>query len=388
MSRSDNSISTLYPSLHSLSRVHEDLRSLKTRKLTNEEIEHLKQHGNHSSDASWSNVSVMITEEEGELFYIDCFFIGDNVISFQKGEVRFSDDLCLPACVRTTTFKNCVIFPNCFFSNNTLAENCVFLSGSVCMSNGRLTCKPSASFGNGQLCNVGNETGGYSIKLDGDLFYTDMRQLLEEGIQPVFEPIREDRCVIGPSACIEYCSLLDSVFIGEGCHIIASMLVDCTVLGSRANRTLVSNGNATSSILQWGVHFETGSNCVCSLLCEHSFTDCNAKIINSVIAPNTGVSSGECNSSLVGPFIGFHHNSVLISAIWYKGKGNIGYGANIGSNHTGRLPDQELIPGEGLFFGLGCNIKYPCNFMNAPYSLIASGITTLPQVGARRDDDA
>lgn len=261
------------------------------------------------------------------------------------------------------------------------------------------------------MCNVGNETGGYAIKIDGDLFYTDMKQLLEEGMQPVFAPIQEDRCVIGPSACIESCSLLDSVFIGEGCHIIASMLIDCTVLGSRVNRTMyssavpfkpsVSNGNATSSILQWGVHFETGSNCVCSVLCEHSFTDCNAKIINSVIgtvvihssilAPNTGVSSGECNSSLVGPFIGFHHNSVLISgthtsaisfeAIWYKGKGNIGYGANIGSNHTGRLPDQELIPGEGLFFGLGCNIKYPCNFMNAPYSLIASGITTLPQVG-------
>lgn len=33
----------------------------------------------------------------------------------------------------------------------------------------------------------------------------------------------------------------------------------------------------------------------------------------TLLAPNTGVSSGECNSSLVGPFIGFHHNSVLIS---------------------------------------------------------------------------
>ena len=75
---------------------------------------------------------------------------------------------------------------------------------------------------------MGNETGGYSIKLDGDLFYTDMRQLLEEGTQPVFEPIREDRCVIGPSACIEYCSLLDSVFIGEGCHIGK----DCRVGGA------------------------------------------------------------------------------------------------------------------------------------------------------------
>lgn len=87
----------------------------------------------------------MITEEEGDLPYIDCFFIGDNVISFQKGEAKCSEDLCLPSCVRTTTFKNCVVFPNCFFSNNTLVENCVFLSGSVCMSNGRLTCKRDSS---------------------------------------------------------------------------------------------------------------------------------------------------------------------------------------------------------------------------------------------------
>ena len=64
----------------------------------------------------------------------------------------------------------------------------------------------------------------------------------------------------------------------------------------------------------------------------------------------------------------------------FEGKGNIGYGANIGSNHTGRLPDKECYPGEGVFFGLGCNIKYPCNFQHAPYSLIASGITLLPQV--------
>ena len=66
-------------------------------------------------------------------------------------------------------------------------------------------------------------------------------------------------------------------------------------------------------------------------------------------------------------------------ALWFHGKGNIGYGANIGSNHTGRLPDQECIPGEGVFFGLGCNIKYPCNLQNSPYSIIASGVTMLPQ---------
>ena len=155
-------------------------------------------------------------------------------------------------------------------------------------------------------------------------------------------------------------------------------------------RIRVWNGNVENSILQWGCSFESGSNCSDSMLCEHTDTSCNAKIVNSIIAPNTGVSSGECNSSLVGPFIGFHHNSVLIScrrftgeliiALWYEGKGNIGYGANIGSNHTGRLPDQESIPGEGVFFGLGCNIKYPCNLLHSPYSIVASGVTMLPEV--------
>ena len=78
-------------------------------------------------------------------------------------------------------------------------------------------------------------------------------------------------------------------------------------------------------IIQWGCSIESGTNAELSLFCEHTTAICNAKIINSVIgtfsdhvimihlAPNTGVSSGECNSSLVGPFIGFHHNSVLIS---------------------------------------------------------------------------
>lgn len=41
--------------------------------------------------------------------------------------------------------------------------------------------------------------------------------------------------------------------------------------------------------------------------------------------------------------------------------------------------DQELWPGEGLFFGLGVNIKFPSNFIKSPYSVIATGVMTLPQ---------
>ena len=52
------------------------------------------------------------------------------------------------------------------------------------------------------------------------------------------------------------------------------------------------------------------------------------------------------STSLVGPFVAFHHQALLIAAYWPEGKGNIAYGANVGSNHTGKAPDQEIRPGE------------------------------------------
>ncbi|TDH67401.1 hypothetical protein CCR75_000409 [Bremia lactucae] len=44
------------------------------------------------------------------------------------------------------------------------------------------------------------------------------------------------------------------------------------------------------------------------------------------------------------------------------------------------VPDQEFYHGEGVFFGLGCNVKFPSNFVKAPYLVIATAVTTLPQL--------
>jgi hypothetical protein len=51
----------------------------------------------------------------------------------------------------------------------------------------------------------------------------------------------------------------------------------------------------------------------------------------------------------------------------------------VGSNHTSKAPDQEIWCGEGTMFGLGVNVKYPSNFSRAPYTILASGISALPQ---------
>ncbi|NUN98803.1 MAG: hypothetical protein HUU16_21830 [Candidatus Omnitrophica bacterium] len=85
------------------------------------------------------------------------------------------------------------------------------------------------------------------------------------------------------------------------------------------------------------------------------------------------------SSSLIGPFVGFHHQALLIGVVWPEGKGNVGHGCNCGSNHTGKAPDQEFWPGEGMFLGLGVNVKFPGCFTEAPYTFIATGTNLAPQ---------
>src|SRR5262249_41384678 len=116
-----------------------------------------------------------------------------------------------------------------------------------------------------------------------------------------------------------------------------------------------------------------------SVLTERSGAAKHAKVTASLLGPNTAVAQGEVTASLVGPFVGFHHQALLIAALWPEGKGNVSHGANAGCNPTSRAPDQEFRPGEGLFLGLGANVKFPADFTRSPYTVLACGVMTLPQ---------
>ena len=110
------------------------------------------------------------------------------------------------------------------------------------------------------------------------------------------------------------------------------------------------------------------------MLFEASSVDQSGLVNQSCIGANTHIAKGEVTASFVGPFVGMHHQSLLIGTLWPEGRGNIGYGANVGSNHTGRAPDQEFWAAEGEFFGLSASIKFPAMHRDAAYSLVASGI--------------
>jgi hypothetical protein len=170
-------------------------------------------------------------------------------------------------------------------------------------------------------------------------------------------------------------------YVGPGALLVnAGAIIDST-LDSRPEQPITVRNGAIieSSVLQEGTSVENQAIVRESLLFEHSHATDHGTVVSCLIGPNSGVAKGEATASFLGPFVGFHHQSLLIASFWPRGRGNIGYGANVGSNHTTRVADQECWPGEGLFFGLSCCIKFPANFREAPYSVVATGITTLPQ---------
>jgi hypothetical protein len=197
----------------------------------------------------------------------------------------------------------------------------------------------------------------------------------------VLEALGSMTATIGPG-----CLLCDTPAV-DGCFLTGSVTVDCAtavrnsfLMGAPDRRTRVSDGALVrDSSLQWGAKVDSMAVVEGSLVGECSTVERHGKLTGSLLGPDSSLGEGEITASLAGPFTAMHHQSLLIAARWPLGQGNVGYGANVGSNHTSRAPDQELECGQGVFFGLGCSVKFPCSLADAPFTIVATGVTTLPQ---------
>lgn len=357
--------------------------------LTPAQVKTLQRLGNRCDDWKRVKVATGFTPERVRGNH----FQGEIVLGACTGSVELAPGAAHERGIYNSRLSNCVVLNDALILNVQQIANYLIEAGAVLWNSGLIAVTGPTSFGNGVELSLAIETGGREIlaydgitvpiaeALTTSRADTALQAQARELITAHVKRITSRRGLIAAGARILRTPKVVNTFVGP--HAVvdnARAVQNATILSNDDEATQISEGAwVRDAIIQWGCEVTTMAIVDASVLTEHSHVERHGKVTQSLIGPNTGIAEGEVTASLVGPFVGFHHQALLIAALWPEGKGNVGYGANIGSNHTAKAPDQELWAGEGTFFGLSVNVKFPANFTESPYSILATGVGTLPQ---------
>jgi len=342
------------------------------RPLSSTELQTLKDQHNAAED--WARVLVKPGFNPHKV--VGCFFSGDVQLGIFREKVSPEPGVLVGSGVYNCDLVNVIVGDDSYLCNNDLIANYIIGPGVIIRGCGSVVCTGNTSFGNGQQVSFGLENGGRETGLYAEITVEvaariaarrSDRAMLDKYLEAIEEYRRAatfNKGMVQAGASIKNTPKVLNAWIGPAAQIDSAMwLENVTVLSTRDEPTRIRSGACVkSSIVQWGSRIETHGLVENSVCCEHSFVDSQGQLVKSLLGPNSGVAAGEVRSSLVGPFVGFNHQALLIAAFWPEGKGTIGYGGNVGSNHTGKAPDQEIWPGEGVLFGMGVNIKFPTDF--------------------------
>ncbi|MCQ2061113.1 MAG: DUF4954 family protein [Fibrobacter sp.] len=371
----------------------ETLKAAKTaggkfRPLTDSEINVLESNGNRCED--WSHVQVDPAFNPKAIYR--SVFMGEVRLPAFYGTLLLPGSVSFPTGIYDSLIHNCII-ENALVYKVALLSNILVCRGAVIQNVGSLVSSGKLSYMIGTSMSVGNEMGGRKVQVFPDIT-TDLVDLqlfhkAEPEVAKAFDEQLTQFCsevslpfgIVGKGAVVSNANIIRNSWIGEHARIEgAAKIRNSVILSSLEESSHVYDSVILeNSNLQPGVTIHTGAEVQGSVLMSRTKVGSKAIIKSSIIAPCCHIEEAEVNNSYVGPMTQMHHHGLLIAALWPDGCGNLGYGANVGSNHTGRMPDQEVMPGQGMFFGLGVNVKFPANYSEAPYTLIASGVTTLPQ---------
>jgi len=360
----------------------------KVKLLTAAQVAQLKRQGNCAEH--WKSIWVAPGFDAARVWHST--FYGTVVLGALKQSVVLEPHLTFHSGISRARLEDCHIGDHVLIRDAHVVRT-VVKAGAAIVNVGILASGPKATFGIGTEIPIAIETGGRDIALYAELTVEGAwvlarsrgnKALLKQyadGLEAYRQLVTADFGIVEAGAVVRNTPTVVNVYIGEGAIIDGAQLVqNATLLSTTEERTeVVSGAIVKHSILQWGSEVASHGLLDSSLMTEHSHVERHGLVTASILGPNTGVAEGEVTASLLGPFVGFHHQSLLIAALWPEGKGNVGYGANVGSNHTAKAPDQEIWPGEGAFFGLGVNIKYPADYSKSPYTIFASGVACLPQ---------
>ncbi|HAO99131.1 MAG TPA: hypothetical protein DCQ83_03705 [Fibrobacteres bacterium] len=348
----------------------------RSRPLKPEEIAGLKNRNNLCSD--WQQVRLLGSDSLEAIR--DCRFENRVILNLKKGAPQL-----WRVCVRDSLIGSAVI------ENVGLMDRMIVEDGVLIRRADEIVGHMGSLFCLGLPIHPGSETKTRRVFLCDGLLLSDCvdmasmvrkdQETLERDIASWLDGLESDHGFIGAGSRIERVSLIENSYIGVGSILRGVSAVRRSILAPSSGNSVHAGENALieDSVLEPGSRADSAGQVRRSLLLESSSVERAAQIEDVILGPNTRAAKGEITASLLGPFIGFHHQSLLIAAMWPEGHGNVAYGAKVGSNHTGRKPDQEVHPGEGMFFGLGCSIKFPSDLSAAPYSLIAAGVSMPPQ---------
>ena len=321
-------------------------------------------------------------------------FLNQVFLGLERGDLVVDSEIpTVTAGIFGSTLSNTVVEGKVYIKDCCMIHSAYIGSGSALINNGVITGNCESDFyGFGSECVLCEETGGRAITISPDASLETVVEAISSKarMSDWITRTRTERrdlsnssrsvsaflgSVVAGNASVLKMTRLKSVFIAEDSACSGSEIC-LSFIGHKAR---IDNSVVQQSVVQEGVSVASYAVVENSILAKFAQVSVHAKVVHSFLGSYSGAESCECISSLIGPFVGFHHQSLCIATYWPAGRGNIGYGANVGSNHSGKAPDCELLAGEGVFFGLAVVVKFPCNFINAPYSLIASGVTCLAQ---------
>jgi NDP-sugar pyrophosphorylase family protein len=180
---------------------------------------------------------------------------------------------------------------------------------------------------------VGPETGGRSVSVHAGISYgeictcvLDRKNKDKASAAPLsssrYDHTHQRLTVIGPNCTLFNCDEIINCLLGPNTILKSSSVSNTTVLSSLKRPVSITSGARVSNCI-------VNAACTLTMGChaDHVFmSECSslgdfARVSHTIMGPDSSVAGGECHHCLLGPFVGFHHQSLLISAIWPTGRG-------------------------------------------------------------------
>jgi hypothetical protein len=360
------------------------------RHLTEQEVDQLVRNGN-SSDC-WDKV--LVSDPFDTSLVRSCRFFGLIRIGKLEAQCLEFHDLRLTVGLYNSMIISTDLGDNVAMHNVGYLAHYIIGDESMFFNIEEMETSYRAKFGNGMLkdgeepdqrvwIEICNENGGRKVvpfngMLTSDAWiwakYRADKKLMSRLIEVTENQFTRQPGyygIIGRQSVIKNTKSIKDVTVGEATYIKgANKLKNLTINSSFESHTQIGEGvELVNGIIGYGCKVFYGVKAVRFLLGNNSSLKYGARLINSILGENSTISCCEVLHSLIYPSHEQHHNNSFLIAGTIMGQSNIAAGATLGSNHTSRANDGEMLAGRGFWAGLSASIKHNSKF--ATFILLA-----------------